>query len=681
MSAAPEIMASPSRHWRVVRDSEGIVWLRFDTVGRGVNVLSRDTLDELERHLLDLNGDTFRGLVILSDKESGFIAGADVEELARLQSEEESLAYVRRAHEVLGRLEGLPCPTVAAIHGFCLGGGLELALACRHRVAEDDPQTRLGLPEVRLGIHPGFGGTVRLPRLIGAVPALHTMLSGRAVDARSAYRMGLVDRPPPRRHMEAAARALILRRPREKSPTRWEKVRGARPLRQVTAALARRRLRKSVRPEHYPAPYALLDLWAGQSSETRVALAEEATSVAHLAGGDAARNLVRVFLLRERLKSLAPNDLPPPRHIHVVGAGAMGGDIGAWCALQGLRVTLQDREAQILGPAVQRAYALFRKRLRTDREVQAAADRLVPDPNGTGLKRAELVIEAIFEDAAAKTELYRTIEPRMRPEAVLATNTSSIPLEDLAVFLERPQRLVGMHFFNPVARMPLVEVASGAATHPASTRLALALTRRINRAPLPVRSCPGFLVNRILLPYLLEAVALVEEGFRAETVDRAAVDFGFPVGPLALADAVGLDVCLSVAKVLRERMGFVLPPLLQSLVAAGRLGRKAGRGFYRHPARSWRFWPTHSPDGAAEICDRLVLPLLNEAVACLDEKVVEDADLVDAGVVLGAGFAPFRGGPLHYARARGTALVKARLTDLAERYGQRFAPHSAWGRI
>jgi 3-hydroxyacyl-CoA dehydrogenase/enoyl-CoA hydratase/3-hydroxybutyryl-CoA epimerase len=679
VSAAPEILQARASHWRVAPDRDGIVWLYFDMAGRGANVLSKETLGELGGHLAALTEAVPRGLVIASAKENGFIAGADVRELAHLRTQEEILAYVAQAHAVFQGLEDLACPSVAMIHGFCLGGGLELALACRYRVAEDSPRTRLGLPEVRLGIHPGFGGTVRLPRVIGALPALQVMLGGRGIDARSARRIGLVDHAPPRRHLEDAARALVLGAPKLRRRSRWRVLTGHGPGRRVTAAWARRKLRETTRPDHYPAPYALIDLWVRRPRDTTAALREETASVVHLAHGETARNLIRVFLLQERLKSLAPREAPAPERVHVVGAGVMGGDIAAWCALQGLRVTLQDWDNASLGRALQRAYGLFAKRLKGEREVQAAADRLVPDPKGDGLRRAEVVIEAVFEDVAAKHSLYQAIEPRMQAHAVLATNTSSIPLEELAVPLARPERLVGLHFFNPVARMPLVEVVSGPATAAASAELALVLTRRIDRAPLPVRSTPGFLVNRILMPYLLEAVSLVEEGVSAEAVDRSAVDFGFPMGPLALADTVGLDVCLSVARILSARMGFAVPGRLEESVAAGHLGRKAGQGFHRYAS------PTDRPPAGkvggetlAEITDRLLLALINEALECLADGVVADADLVDAGVVLGTGFAPFRGGPLQYARTRGVDGLRVRLGELERRYGERFAPKRGW---
>ncbi len=681
------------RHWRLEREEDGLAWLVLDRADQGANTLGRPVLEELHEALGLLAADPPRGLVLRSGKEAGFAAGADVRELAALEGQEEALALVERAHRLLERLEALPFPTVAAIHGYCLGGGLELALACRHRVAADEPGTRLGLPEVRLGIHPGFGGTVRLTRLLPAWQALELMLSGRSLAARQAARLGLVDHAVPRRQLLRAAAALARGEAPDRRIPRWRRlakaVDGTRPARELLARALARRVAAKAPAEHYPAPHALLELWRRWGGRWPAMAREEARSVARLLETPTSRELVRLFFLRERLKGLGKGEAAPVRRVHVVGAGVMGGDIAAWCALQGLTVSVQDRRPEALAALVGRARRLFEARLRNRRLVRDALDRLAPDPRGEGAARADLVIEAIVEDLEAKRALFRELEGRVPEGALLATNTSSIPLEELAEGLARPERLVGLHFFNPVARMPLVEVVAGPGTGEAARRRAAAFARAIDRLPLPVRSSPGFLVNRALMPYLLEAVRLLEEGVPPRQVDRAAVAFGMPVGPVELADRVGLDICLAVAEHLAGRLpgeGAAPPAILRDRVAAGRLGLKSGRGFYR-----WQGGRPVAPDLRAEaqpaqtlsleaIRDRLMLRLVNEAVACLREGVVADADLVDAGLVFGAGFAPFRGGPLRHALAAGRERLRARLAELARAHGPRFAPDPGWER-
>lgn len=399
--------------------------------------------------------------------------------------------------------------------------------------------------------------------------------------------------------------------------------------------------------------------------------------MARLVCTPASRNLVRVFFLQERLKGLGGRDLPQGGHVHVVGAGVMGGDIAAWCALRGFTVTLQDRGEEYLRPALARARRFFEKRERVPGKAEETVARLSADLDGAGIERADVVIEAIVEDAQAKRALYSRIEPRLKPGAVLATNTSSIVLEELGAGLRDPGRLVGLHFFNPVAQMQLVEVIEARDTSPTSRAAALAFVRAIDRLPLPCRSAPGFLVNRILMPYLTEAMLAAREGIPLAVIDRVATDFGLPMGPIELADTVGLDVCLHVGRILAEAFGRAAPEAVAGLVASGKLGRKSGEGLY-----VWRDGKAIKPaaDSAppADLCNRLMLPMVNEAVAILREGVVADADLVDAGVVFGTGFAPFRGGPLRHARERGAAVVLESLRALETQHGPRFRPDPGW---
>jgi 3-hydroxyacyl-CoA dehydrogenase/enoyl-CoA hydratase/3-hydroxybutyryl-CoA epimerase len=666
--------------WRPALDADGFLWLGLDCPGKAVNVLGRGVLEALDKVLAEVAADPPAGLVVHSLKSGGFIAGADIHEFTELRDRREALRLMALGQGVFARLEALPVPTLAAIHGYCLGGGLELALACRYRVVEDGPRTRLGLPEVKLGIHPGFGGTLRSLRLLGPPAALDLMLTARAVDGRRALRLGLVDACVPARQLRNAARGLLLQAPAPHRPARHARLSDWRPLRGMIRTRVRRRLQEKVNPDHYPAPYALLDLWHRYGTDARRLLPAEAESVASLLEGRTAPNLVRVFLLRERLQALARNDVDPPRHLHLIGAGAMGGDIAARAALSGLSVSLEDRRMDAVGRAVARARALFAKRLRDPRQARAAMDRLIPDPHGSGAAKADVVLEAVFEDVQIKQELLRSLEPRLKPDAWLATNTSSIPLETLAEALHHPQRLVGMHFFNPVEKMPLVEVIRGKDSSALVLRRALALARALDRLPLPVRSSPGFLVNRLLMTYLLEAMRLLEEGTGPSIVDAAATDFGMPVGPLELADRVGLDICLSTAETFAAGFGIDPPQVLRERVERGDLGRKSGRGFYR-----WEADRPMAPHGGRalqgtgkDLGDRLILPVLNEAVRTLREGVVEDPDLLDAGMVFGAGFAPFRGGPMRYIEQTGRKPLVKRLRALERRVGGRFAPDPGW---
>jgi len=674
-------MAEPTS-WMLERHADGIVWLTLDEPGTSTNVLSHQVLEELDELLRPLRTSPPRGLVIRSGKSSGFIAGADIKEFTALTDEGQAYALVRAGQGVLDRLAALPCPTVALLRGFALGGGLELALACRHRVAADDGTLTLGLPEVQLGIHPGLGGTVRAVQLLGVRPAMQLMLTGRPVRADKALAIGLVDRLVPAAQLEAAARDIIRQgRPRRRPPLlervlSWP---GVRPL--IRGGLVQQ-VAARVRREHYPAPYAVIDLWVAHGAAGATAYEAEARSIARLFLTPTSRALVRAFLLQDRLKSLGGAAAAEVRRVHVVGAGVMGGDIAAWCALRGFEVTLQDRSAELVEPAMKRARELFERRLRDPAQAAAAGRRLHADVAGDGVAEADVVIEAIFENADAKRELYARLEPRMQPQALLATNTSSLLLETLNGGLARPGRLVGLHFFNPVAQMPLVEIVRSRAAEPAAVELALAFARRLDKLPLPCASAPGFVVNRILAPYLLEALRAAQEGVPLPVIDQAAVDFGMPIGPVELADVVGLDVASHVGRILAESTGQPASalPLLEERLAAKKLGRKSGEGFY-----VWRDGKAVKPpaEGAAppDLADRLMLAMANECVACLRDGVVDDADLIDAAMIFGAGYAPFRGGPLHDARRRGIPSVVARLRELAGRYGPRFTPDPGWERL
>ncbi|WP_028583934.1 3-hydroxyacyl-CoA dehydrogenase NAD-binding domain-containing protein [Desulfogranum mediterraneum] len=672
---------STCQHWHYRIDDHKLCRLTIDVAGRSTNVLSREVLEELGSLVQRCRRDQATALLISSAKQNGFIAGADIHSFTRLSSREEALELIRQGQEIFSQLEELPMTTICQIHGFCLGGGLELALACDYRLAADTPATRIGLPEVKLGIHPGFGGTVRLSRLLGGDRALPLMLSGRTLSARQAARAGVITHAVAPRLLQTAVQHLIQTPPSALPNWRCRLVNSS-PVRPLVAAMARRKLRQKVREEHYPAPFALLKLWEEYGNKPARMMTQEAASVAELIRSPTARNLIRAFLLQERLKSLPADRSFAPQHIHVIGAGVMGGDIAAWCALKGLRVTLQDTSVEVLARAVKRSHDLFRRKLKTPHLVKAALDRFTPDREGHGLTRAEVVIEAIFEDVTAKQELLRSLEPRLKPSTLLATNTSSIPIETLAAALEDPGRLLGLHFFNPVAKMLLVEVVSTSYTTEEQQHKAIQLTKTIGKLPLPVQSGPGFLVNRILMPYLHEAALMEAEGIAPQLIDQVAEEFGMPVGPIELIDLVGLDICQSVARFMAAEGEEYMPRRLTELIEAGRLGKKSGAGYYEYHAHK-ALKPTPDPKHAPpkELEERLLLRLLNEGVTCLREGVVDDGDLLDAGMIFATGFAPFRGGLIHYLHDQGAGMLLTRLRRLEQQFGPRFTPDPGWEQL
>ena len=667
-------------HWKTSEGDDGVVTLTLDRANSSVNAISRAVLDELEQIVERLAIEKPAGVIIHSAKPSGFAVGADIKafvDYARRDTVLENIEHGQRVYESLARLS---CPTVAAVHGACMGGGTELILACRQRIAADDDKTRIGLPEVMLGIHPGWGGTARLPRLIGATEALPLMLTGKSLSAKRALALGVIDRVARPEELLVEAR-LLLRHPQlhpfSRRAMAW--LSNTWPARQILAPMVVKQTAAKVRKEHYPAPFAMIDVWKRGGSDIRQRLKIEARSVAKLAKTPTAQNLIRIFFLQERLKGQAGDTDPGIKHVHVVGAGVMGGDIAAWAAFKGFDVTLQDREMKYIRPALDRARQLYEKKLHTPEKVEAAIRRLRADVDGSGIASADLAIEAIYENAAAKRELYEKIEPQFRTDEILASNTSSIPLDQLREGLKAPQRFLGLHFFNPVAQMPLVEVVRHDRLDPAIEKRALAFCKAIGKLPVAVKGTPGFLVNRILMPYLLEAMRLYSEGVPGAVLDREARKFGMPMGPIELADTVGLDVCASVGKELAPFLGLEVPPGLDDKIEAGKRGKKDGQGLY-----VWQDGKPQKPEVdkdytmPPDLQERMILPMVNEAVACLADGVVDDADLLDAGVIFGTGFAPFRGGPIQYARSEGVDKLKATLEQLAQRYGERFSPKNGW---
>lgn len=666
-------------HWHPQIRDDGVVVLSLDRHDSSVNAMSQDVLLELGNLIERIAMDPPKAVVIQSIKPAGFIAGADLKEFQEFDRRGTVNDAIRRGQSTYQKLAELPCPTVAAIHGHCLGGGTELALACRYRVASNDPSTRIGLPETQLGIFPGWGGSSRLPQLVGAPAAMDMMLTGRNLSASAARSIGLVDKVVAPAVLLDTAVALGLSgttRPFKQRATAWAT--NTWLARKLLAPQMAKQVARKAKKDHYPAPYALINTWArtgGSPIQTR--LDAERRAVVKLAGTPTARNLIRIFFLTERLKALGGKD-HGISHVHVVGAGVMGGDIAAWSAYKGFNVTLQDREQRFIDPAMERAQALFAKKVKDESKRPAVSARLKADLAGEGVALADLVIEAIIEDADAKRSLYQTLEPKMKAGALLTTNTSSIPLLELRDHIEHPAQFAGLHYFNPVAQMPLVEIIHHDGMAPETERRLAAFCKALGKFPVPVAGTPGFLVNRVLFPYMLEAATAYAEGIPGPVIDKAAVKFGMPMGPIELLDTVGLDVAAGVGKELAPFLGLQIPAALQT-VEPGKRGKKDGQGIYK-----WENGRAQKPDVPAnaevpaDLEDRLILPLLNEAVACLHDGVVADADLLDAGVIFGTGFAPFRGGPIQYIRATGADALVERLKALQQRHGERFAPRPGW---
>lgn len=666
--------------WKFNTDDEGIARLSIDCPDAKVNILSSLVLEELEQIVDTLNIELPKGLILSSGKTTGFVAGADIKEFTEFESEQQVKDKVRYAHSIFNRLEALPMPKVVLIHGFCLGGGMELALCFDYLIGESEASCKLGLPEVRLGIHPGYGGSVRLIERIGVPKAMDLMLSGRVIIAHVARKMGVLDKAIPRRYFADAAADYIDRAPK---PLRADKLNKAFNLSFIRAGMAKmlvKKVRERANPAHYPAPYALIELWKTYGADREEMLKQEINSIAGLFNTPTSHNLVRIFFLQEALKDAAKgSNAATINRLHVIGAGVMGGDIAAWSALRGIRVSLQDQNPESIARAMSRAKTLFEKKLKVPRLVQAAMDRLTPDTNGAGVDDADIIIEAIFENLEAKQQVLTAVEARAKPNAILASNTSSIPIEAIAKSLKTPARLVGIHFFNPVAKMQLVEIVEGEKTLSKCLEAAKAYTLQIGRLPVGVKSSPGFLVNRVLMPYLMEAVTMLGEGISAVDIDYAATKCGMAMGPIELADVVGLDICLHVAENLLGEV--TIPDSLKAKLERGDLGKKTGRGFY--------VWSNGKPKKAAykgpadqyALSSRMIYPMLNECVACLREGVVASADALDAGIIFGTGFAPYKGGPMHFIKMQGVANFVSRLEQLRSKHGERFKPDIGWQQL
>ena len=666
-------------HWVIEVKDNGIVWLSMDVDGSSTNILSVNVLAEFYQILTKLAKNPPIGIAITSKKEKGFIAGADVNEFTKISNHQEALELIQYGQTVFKQLDNMPCATIAVLNGFCIGGGLELALACDYRIAVNESNTRLSLPEVRLGIHPGYGGTVRILRYVNPIIALDLMLTGRSISTNYAKKIGLIDDAIPMRLLQNVANKMLLKRPSKKKAPKISKLFNNALVRPIIAMQMRKKIYKKVKPEHYPAPYAIIHHWHKHYGDENKMFQHEAQSVAALSICNTTKNLVRAFLLQDALKALATTDGDKVAHVHIIGAGVMGSDIATWCVSQGLQITLQDLKAEELAKAKQRAYSYFKKRLNESLLIKGFMDRFVLDINGYGLHKADIIIEAIFENKNVKRDLFSSIEPKLKNDALIVTNTSSIEIEQLCDAISDPTRLVGLHFFNPVTKMPLIEIVNGAQTDPKITQRAINFAKQIGKLPLPTKRSPGFLVNRILTPYMVEAGLLHETGNSINNIDNAAKEFGMPMGPVELADTVGLDVGLHVAKLLSAAYNYSIPTTFESMVEAGNLGKKTGQGFYtwkkgrKVPSKS-----KSSMDNNKSIQNRLIMRFLNEAVACYREGVVENKEHLDAGVIFGTGFAPFRGGPIKYIETIGVNNLLGTMKMLQEKHGKRFEPDSGW---
>ena len=637
-----------TKNWSFHRDVENLGWLTINTPGAPVNTLSREAIMELEQLVgrfeeLAQTGELV-GVILLSGKDSGFIAGADVSEFDAMSDFSVLPEALKRTHALFARIEGLKIPVVAGIHGFCLGGGLELALACHYRVAVNDDKTRIGFPEVNLGIFPGFGGTGRSIRQAGPVDAMGIMLTGRMLKAGAARGLNLVDKLVRHRDMlRWEARKAVLGKRKATGAGFFKRLMAMGPLRGYVVSKMREQAGKKARVEHYPAPFALIDLFEKHGNDWRAMIRGEIDAFVPLMGSDTATNLRRVFFASEALKKQGAKGAKFAR-VHVIGAGVMGGDIAAWCALRGMSVTLQDLDMERIKPALDRGKKLFKKRLKKKHEVDAAVMRLEADPAGKGVSRADVIIEAVVEKLEVKQAIFGGLEDKLKPGAILATNTSSIELERIAEKLKAPERLIGLHFFNPVAQLPLVEVIRSTFNTDAEIGKGAAFALAIGKSPVVVKSAPGFLVNRVLMPYMLGAVQRVEAGESKELLDAAAVAFGMPMGPIELMDTVGLDVGKSVATELGHQVP--IESKFATLVKDGKLGRKTGEGFYKWVDGKAQKGPTPVHADLAGLGRELVKPLVDMTEVVVAEGVVANDGLADIGVIMGTGFAPFLGGPM-----------------------------------
>ncbi len=685
--------------------ADRLATLTFDSPDKKVNVFTRGALQELEAVLEELAGRKDIGcLILLSGKEGSFIAGADVEEIARVTDPVEAEAGSRIGHRLFSTWESLPFPTVAAIRGVCLGGGLEISLASTYRVASDRPDTKMGLPEVRLGILPGWGGSTRLPRRIGIAEALDLILTGKTVVGRKALKLGLIDALMPDARFLDTVRDFALER-RDK-PRRdeggfdlKETLLEKNPVgRKILFDQARKKTLEQTRG-HYPAPLRAIEVVrVGVEDGPRAGFDAEARAVAELATSRISKNLVHVFKLTEENKKETGLPGAQPREVHstaVLGAGVMGGGIAQLIADEkDLPVRMKDVRDDALASGMQHAAGLFAKQVERRRLTAAEARRkmalLHPTLDYSGFGRVDFLVEAIVENMGVKQEVMAETAKHLPADAILASNTSSLSIAGIGAKTPNPGRVVGMHFFNPVHKMPLVEVIAPEGADPVAVNTVFDFTRKLGKTPVLVKDAPGFLVNRLLMFYSVEALWLLDEGYRIEDLDRAMTEWGMPVGPMELTDEVGIDVATKVAHILHEAFSdrLPIPDWLDRTPQSGRLGTKNGKGFYRYEGRERKgsdpevynllgIQPRVSNPDPGAIADRMVLPMVNEAARCLEEGVVRTASDLDLSLIFGTGFPPFRGGLCRWADQEGLGRIIATLERLESAVSERFRPSDA----
>jgi 3-hydroxyacyl-CoA dehydrogenase/enoyl-CoA hydratase/3-hydroxybutyryl-CoA epimerase len=694
---------SPNFHLEVGADR--LATLTFDSPDRKVNVFSREAFQELERLLDELaSRQDIGALILLSGKKAGFIAGADVEEIARVTDPLEAEAGSRVGHRLFSAWEALPFPTIAAIRGTCLGGGLEISLASTYRVASDRADTKLGLPEVRLGILPGWGGSTRLPRRIGIAEALDLILTGKTVVGRKALKLGLIDALLPEARFLDNVRDFALARLDQKKREEEafdfkEMLLEKNPLgRKILFDQARKKTLETTRG-HYPAPLRAIEVVrVGIEDGLRAGFDAEARAVAELAISRTAKNLIHVFRLTEEAKKESGLPSAAPREVRstaVLGAGVMGGGVAQLIADQtGLPVRMKDVRDEALASGMQHAARLFTKQVERRRLTAPEARRrmalLHPTLDFSGFKTVDLVVEAIVENLGVKQQVFADTAAQVADGAILASNTSSLSIAAIGAKTPHPERVVGMHFFNPVDKMPLVEVIAAAGSDAAAVNTVFAYTRKLGKTPILVKDTPGFLVNRLLMFYSTEGLWLLDEGFRIEDLDRAMSEWGMPMGPMALTDEVGIDVATKVAHILHDAFSerLPVPDWLDRVPQSGRLGSKNGKGFYLYEGRERKgpdpaVYPLLGLDPRVDnpdpglIADRMVLPMVNEAARCLEEGVVRSAADLDLALIFGTGFPPFRGGLCRWADQEGLARILATLERFAGSVGERYAPSEA----
>ena len=633
-------------HWLANVDEDGIAWLHLKTDGKSVNVLNHAVMVELESILDRLESkEDLNGVAMLSGKQGGFVYGADIHEFETLKTASEVANHMLYVHGLFNRIEALPVPSCVGVDGIAVGGGLEIALAFDRLFITSSSKTKLGFPEVNLGIMPGYGGSGRAYCRIGTKAVLDMMVTGRPIGSKDAIKTGLADElVGDADDLDEAMRKWIIGCNGEKPIfTQLESAADA-----TANVAAKDKYLKRLRSDHTPAPAAIIDHVENFGHDKKAMSAGELDVFPNLMVGSASKNLRRVFYLTDAVRKSARGESGIKR-MHVVGAGVMGGDIAAIGAMAGLDVTLTDmNEAAIVG-AIARAKKLFERRLKSDDKVALALTRLRIDLDGNGATDADLIIEAVAEKLEVKQAVFKNLEVVSKATAILATNTSAIPLEDIATALNAPERLIGLHFFNPVPVLPLVEVIWSKYSDPEIVNRGMQFAGQIGKMPVCCKSAPGFLVNRALLPYIFKAIEAVAGGENADHIDEALVDFGMPMGPIELADQIGLDVCLDVGIVLG------MPPATKALLdekcKAGTIGRKSGSGFYEWDGnRAIRAHQSKDPRVMAAIAKNMLAPMIEECRQAVDENVVDSADSADAGMIFGIGFPGFRGGPLNWSK-------------------------------